>query len=273
MKKHLAKRVHNLKSSSVFAFLKQAQEMKKQGRDIISLSIGEPEWDTFENIKQAGKEAIDQGYTKYTSSNGREDLRVKLAKWYKKEFDIPYHKDNLTITAGCKYALFTIFQCLCNEGDEVIVPAPYWVSYLNIIELSGAQPKIVSCQPSSGFKITPEQLRKAITKKTRIFLLNSPNNPTSAVYSKKELQALGEVLMSFPEVFIVTDDIYDRLVFEGDRSPHLLNEFPALKQRLFAVNGASKSWLMTGWRLAWILGEEDFYKSFLLFPKSVYKLC
>ena len=268
MKQYLAQRVHNLKPSPVFALVKRAKELEKQGLDLVNLSIGEPEWETFNDVKQAGIQAIEQGYTKYTSANGREGLRQQLAELQSKEWNLPINKDQITITSGCKLGLFTVFQCLCEQNEEVILPSPYWVSYTNIIELSGAKVKIIPTSASSGFKIQASQLQDACTSQTKCLLLNSPNNPTSAVYSKKELQELAEVLRSHPNIFIVTDDIYSELVHEGSTAPHILQVAPWLRDRVIAINGASKSWLMTGWRLAWITAHLDLIKVFSSFQSQ-----
>ena len=257
-KQRLAARVRNLKPSPVFELLQKAKDLKKQGRDIINLSVGEPVWDTYDKIKKAGKQAIEEGYTKYTSSAGIPELRKAISKRVSQDFGFSVSPDCIVAAAGCKQGLFTVFQCLCNPKDEVIVPAPYWLSYSQIINLSGAHTRTVFCDESTGFKITSEKLRQAITEKTKAFLLNSPNNPTSAIYTAKELKALAEVLKANPHVFIVTDDIYDRIVFEGTLAPQLLQVCPELKERTFCVNGASKNYLMTGWRLAWIISPKDY---------------
>ena len=255
-----ARRVQGLKPSAVFQVLQRAEVLKRKGQDIVSLSIGEPEWDTFDNIKSAGIKAIQEGYTKYTPAAGREEFRLQLSRQAEKDLGIPLGPEHVTVTAGCKYALFTLFQCFCNPGDEVILPAPYWVSYPSIMELCGAICKIVPTDETSGFKITPDQLKKALTDKTKMFLLNSPNNPTSAVYSSEELIALGEVLKEHPQVLLVTDDIYNRIVFDGDLAPHILRFCPYLKDRTFVVNGGSKGYLMTGWRIAWIVAPINLIK-------------
>ena len=264
----LSDRVKNLKPSAVFELLQKANNLKKQGRDVISLSVGEPVWNTYDKIKQAGKRAIDEGYTKYTPSAGIPELRVQISKRMSEDFGFPVKSSHIVAASGSKQALFALFQCLCDSGDEVILPAPYWVSYRQIMELSGAVSKIVSCDEKTGFKITPSQLRAAITEKTKGFLLNSPNNPTSAVYTEEELKALGEELRQHPGIFIITDDIYDRLVFEGSHSPHLLSLCPDLKDRTFCVNGVSKIYLMTGWRLAWITGPEKYIQTLSAFQSQ-----
>ena len=263
-----ARRVQGLKPSAVFQVLQRAEVLKKKGQDIISLSIGEPEWGTFDNIKSAGIKAIREGCTKYTPAAGRAEFRLQIARQAEKDLGIPLGAENVTVTAGCKYALFTLFQCFCNPGDEVILPAPHWVSYPNIMELCGAVCKIVPTDETSGFKITPDQLKKALTDKTKVFLLNSPNNPTSAVYSGEELRALGEVLKERPQVLLITDDIYNRIVFEGNLAPHILRFCPYLKNRTFVVNGGSKVYLMTGWRIAWIIAPANLAKTLSSFQSQ-----
>lgn len=255
-----SQKVKKLKPSSVFVLLQKIQNLKKQGIDVVNLSVGEPEWSTYPNIKEAAKKAIDENYTKYTPSAGRKELRERISQQASKQLNVSFSPEEVLVSAGCKFNLFTLFQCLCDLGDEVIFPAPYWMSYIDVIELSGASCSIVPTDETTNFKITPDQLRAAITKKTRIFLLNSPSNPTGAVYSEKELLALAEVLKEFKDIIIITDDIYDRMVFKGFSSPHILSVCPELKNRTFCANGASKNFLMTGWRLGWVLGPKEAIK-------------
>ena len=211
-------------------------------------------------IRQAAKKAIDEGYTKYSPSAGREILRKKLSQQASRQFGMPLDSENVFVGNGCKTILFGIFQSLCDPGEEVLLPAPYWLSYPSVIQLSGAKVKTVSTKEENGFKITAQELEQNITEKTKIFLLNSPNNPTSAIYSEEELKSLGEVLSHFPNVTVVCDAIYDRLIFSGKTAPHILSACPELKDRILAVNGASKNYLMTGWRLGWLVGPKEFIK-------------
>ncbi|MGI9548628.1 MAG: pyridoxal phosphate-dependent aminotransferase [Bdellovibrionales bacterium] len=255
-----SKRVSGLRPSPVFELLKKSKQMKAEGKDIISLSVGELDKGTYEPIKAAGKKAIDENYTKYTGSAGRESFREQIANQFSSIYNWDIKMSNVAISAGCKYALFVIFQTLCNPDDEVVFQAPYWMSYPDIIGLSGARSVIVPTDEKTHFKITASQLEKAITPKTKIFLLNSPNNPTSSIHTEEELKELGEVLKKHPQVLIVTDDIYDQIVFSGDRAPHFYSVCPDLKDRVIAVNGASKNYLMTGWRLGWVFGPADFIK-------------
>lgn len=263
-----SKRARNLKSSAVFDLLQKAKELNRKGRDVISLSVGEPVWDTYDRVKEAGKKAIDAGFTKYTPSAGILELREKVSERASSDFGFSVKPANTVIASGCKQALFALFQCFFEEGDEVILPAPYWVSYEELIELSGADCKTLFCDEKEGFKITPLRLSEAITEKTKGLLINSPHNPTSAVYTEEELKALGEVLRKHPQIIVITDDIYDRLVFKGDRSPHLLTLCPDLKDQVFCVNGASKSYLMTGWRLGWVTGPEQHIKVLTAFQSQ-----
>ena len=264
----LSQRVKNLKPSIGFELLKMAQQMKSQGEDVISLAIGELQWKTYPKIRAEGQKAIEEGYTKYSPSAGQEALREKLAQQSSRQFSIPFSSENVFVSNGCKYVLYVVFQSLCEKGDEVLLPAPYWMSYPPIIAFSGADLKVVSTQSYKNFKITAEELEKNISPKTKLFLLNSPNNPTSAIYTKEELSALGEVLRKQPHVITLVDGIYDRIVFEGDYAPHLLNVCPDLKDRILAVNGASKNYLMTGWRLGWLAGPKELVKVFSAFQSQ-----
>ena len=264
----LSHRVKSLKPSVGFELLKKAQEMKAQGEDVISLAIGQLQWNTYSAIRTAGQKAIEEGYNKYAPSAGQTPLREKLAKQVSQQFSIPFSSENIFVSNGCKYVLYVVFQSLCEKGDEVLLPSPYWMSYPAIISFSGADLKIVSTQAEQNFKITAEELEKNIKPKTKVFLLNSPNNPTSSIYTEEELSALGEVLRKNPHVITVVDAIYDRLVFKGKYAPHLLNVCPDLRERVLAVNGASKNYLMTGWRLGWLAGPKNLVKVFSSFQSQ-----
>ncbi len=264
----IAKRMQGLKSSLGFELLKIGKTLKAQGEDVVSLAIGELQWNTYKPIRQAAQKAIDEGYTKYSPSAGREPLRKKLSEQASQQFKLPLDYENIFIGNGCKYVLFGAFQSLCNKGDEVILPAPYWMSYPPLIKLSGAKVKVVPAKEKNYFKITAKELRENLSEKTKIFLLNSPNNPTSAIYSEEELKTLGEVLKDFPHVVIMCDAIYDRIVFSGKTAPHMLAVCPELQDRILAFNGASKSHLMTGWRLGWLVGPKEFIKTISTFQSQ-----
>ena len=251
-----------------FELLEIASRMKEQGEDVISLAIGELQWKTYPAIRKAGQKAIEEGYTKYSASSGQGPLREKLAQQARRQFSLPFNAENVFISNGCKYVLYVIFQSLCEQGDEVLLPAPYWMSYPSVIAFSGANLKVISTQAQHSFKLTAEELEKNISSKTKIFLLNTPNNPSSAVYTKEELKALGEVLKKHSHVITLVDAIYDRLFFEGEYAPHLLNVCPELTDRVLAVNGASKNYLMTGWRLGWLVGPKELVKVFSAFQSQ-----
>ncbi|MCY4321069.1 MAG: aminotransferase class I/II-fold pyridoxal phosphate-dependent enzyme [Bdellovibrionaceae bacterium] len=264
----LSHRVADLKPSVGFELLNIANQMKEQGEDVVSLAIGELQWKTYLPIRRAGQKAIEEGYTKYSPSAGQKALRKKLAQQASQQFSIPFDCENVFISNGCKYVLYVLFQSLCDKGDEVLLPAPYWMSYPPLINFSGASLKVVPTQAEQSFKITPEELEKNINHNTKVFLLNSPNNPTSVIYTQKELKALGEILKRYPHVITVVDSIYDRLVFEGKYAPHLLNVQPDLRDRILAVSGASKNYLMTGWRLGWLFGPKELVKVFSSFQSQ-----
>lgn len=265
----ITERMQKVKGSAGFALLQRAKEMKAQGEDVISLAIGEMGWNTYKPLREAGKKAIDGGWTKYSPSAGQGPLRKKLAEHYAKRFQMDLSSENVFIGNGCKFVLFGAFQCLCGPEDEVLLPAPYWMSYPPLIQLSGACLKVVPTEPKNHFKITPEELEKALSSKTKIFLLNTPNNPTGAVYSKEELLALGAVLRQHPHVVTMLDGIYSRLVFsEKGLAPHLLSLCPDLKDRILAFDGASKSHLMTGWRLGWLIGPKSFVQTLSAFQSQ-----
>lgn len=253
----LAKRAQLLKPSPILMLAARAGELKAAGHNVISLSIGEPDWDTYENVKEAGIAAIRSGQTKYTPPSGIPELRKAILEQAEMDLGIQYENSQVTVSTGAKFVLFSALQAIVDQGDEVILVAPFWASYTTMVELAGGEPKIVVCDESVDFKLTPEILRAAITPKTKAILLNSPSNPTGKVYSKNELRALANVLLDFPKVAVISDDIYNRLSFESKLAPHLLHAAPELKDRVIVLNGASKSYAMTGWRLGWALGPKE----------------
>lgn len=253
----LAKRAQLLKPSPILMLAARAGELKAAGHNVISLTIGEPDWDTYDNIKEVAIGAIRVGMTKYTPPNGIPELRKAIAEQASKDLGIAYDPSQVTVSAGAKFVLFAALQALVDPGDEVILAAPFWASYSTMVELAEGVPHIVVCDEKTDFKLTPELLRKAINPKTKVLLLNSPSNPTGKVYTRDELKALAAVLRDFPRVAIISDDIYNRLSFEEKLAPHLLHVAPDLKERTVVLNGASKSYAMTGWRLGWALGEKN----------------
>ena len=265
----LPERVRNLKPSIGFELLNKAKQMKAQGEDVISLAIGELQGKTYNLLRKAGQDVIEEGNTKYCPSAGIESLRKKLAGEAQKQWNLPYDSENVYIGNGCKYVLYVALQSLCEKGDEALLPSPYWMSYPPLISLTGASLKTLDTKPENNFKVTAGELEQAITEKTKIFLLNSPNNPTSAVYTEEELKKLGQVLMKHPQVIVMFDGIYDRLIYSGKAfAPHLLKVCPELKDQVLAFNGASKNYLMTGWRLGWLLGPKKWVKVFSAFQSQ-----
>ncbi len=258
----ISKRAQSLQPSPTLALATKAKELRAQGHDVISLSVGEPDWDTFDAVKKAGILAIENGETKYAPSNGIPELREAIAQQVNEDLNLKYKSTDVTVSTGGKFILFSAMQCICDPGDEVVIPAPYWVSYPVMAELAGAKPVTVVCDESTQFKLTPELLEKSITSKTRLLILNSPSNPTGFYYSKKELKELAKVLIKHPKIVVISDDIYNRLVFEeSGLAPHLLMAEPQLKSRTLIVNGVSKTYSMTGWRLGWALGPEEIIKA------------
>jgi aspartate aminotransferase len=253
----LSKKARALKPSPTLAIAAKAKELAAQGHHVISLSVGEPDWDTYGFIKDAGIKAIQNGQTKYAPSNGTPALRQAVANYTNKQLGLEYKPSEVTVSAGAKFILFAALQVLCDPGDEVLIPAPYWVSYPTMAELVDGVPVIVPSDHTTGFKPNALQIEKFITPKTKVLLLNSPNNPTGAMYSKSEIADIAKMLERHPKIVVISDDIYNQLVFTGDAvAPHLLHANPKLKDRVIVVNGASKSFSMTGWRLGWAVGPE-----------------
>jgi len=258
----LSQRAQTMKPSPTLQLVAKAKEIAAKGNDVISLSVGEPDWPTFEAAAQAGIMAIKEGYSKYTPANGIPELREAICEQIKKDHGFEYTAVQVTVGTGAKFILFAAFQMLCDEGDEVIIPAPYWVSYPVMVELAQGKSVIVECGTTTNFKITPQLLEKAITPKTKVFVFASPNNPTGIAYSKEELKALGEVIKKHPRIVVVTDDIYNHLMFGAcSVAPHILEGTPELKDRTLIVNGVSKSYAMTGWRIGWALGPTPLIKA------------
>lgn len=258
----LSKKAQNLKPSPTLAIAAKAKELQAQGHHVISLSVGEPDWDTYPQIKEAGIKAIQAGQTKYGPSNGSPQLRTAIAHQTQKLLGVEYSPNEVTVSAGAKFILFAALQMLVDPGDEVLIPAPYWVSYPTMVELVDGVPVIVESDESTGYKPHAHHFEKLITPKTKILLLNSPNNPTGQMYTRAEIEDLAGLLKRHPKLIVISDDIYNQLVFSGEPvAPHLLHVNPALKDRIICVNGASKTYSMTGWRLGWALGPEKVIKA------------
>lgn len=254
----ISDRVKNLKGSPTLALAAKAGELKAAGEDVISLSVGEPDWDTFESIKSGAKSAIDEGMTKYTPVGGTPALRSAIAEQTNSDLGTDFTADQVTVSSGGKYVIFSALNCLLNPGDEVLIPSPYWVSYPDMVELIGGKAKIVTTSSENNFKLTASELNESITDKTKLLILNSPSNPTGEIYSEEELKALADILKQNPHVMVLSDDIYNRLVFlESGLAPHLLGVAAELKDRTLVINGVSKTYSMTGWRLGWALGPKE----------------
>lgn len=250
-------RVLQVKPSATIAMSMKAQELKAQGKDIISLSVGEPDFDTPEHIRQAGIEAIQQGQTRYTAVDGTPQLKDAIIAKLKRDNELEYTPKEILVSSGAKQSIFNMFQAMLDEGDEALIPAPYWVSYPDMVRLAGADPVILHTQAKDNYLISPQQLRSAINDKTRLLILNAPSNPTGMGYSRQALQALGEVLLEFPKVLICSDDIYEHIWWGDEPFYNIAQVVPALKDRMVLVNGVSKAYAMTGWRIGYAAGHQD----------------
>jgi aspartate aminotransferase len=238
------------------AVVKKATELKSAGKDIISLGAGEPDFDTPENIKQAAIQAIKDGRTKYTVVDGTIELKRAVIGKFKRENNLIYNEKQVSVGVGGKHVIFNAILATINPGDEVLIPAPYWVSYPDIVLLAGGTPVIVECEESADFKILPEQIEKNVTKNTKWIILNSPSNPTGSVYSEQELKAIGGVLKKFPNVYIMSDDIYEHVLYTKNNF-FTIAQIPELFSRTLTINGLSKSYAMTGWRVGYAGGPEN----------------
>ena len=257
----LARRLSQIKPSPTMAITALAAEMKAAGRDVIGLSAGEPDFDTPDHIKAEAIAAINRGETKYTAADGTPVLKKAVAAKFARENGLTYAPNQITIAAGGKHVIYNAMAATLNQGDEVIIPAPYWVSYPDIVLLMDATPVFVRCAQNQGFKMRPEELEAAITPKTKWLILNSPSNPTGAAYTKAELKALADVLLRHPQVFILSDDIYEHLVYDGFEFATIAQVEPKLYDRTLTMNGVSKAYSMTGWRIGYAGGPADLIKA------------
>jgi aspartate aminotransferase len=257
----LSHRVQAIKESPTLAVTARAAKLKAEGRDIIGLGAGEPDFDTPQHIKDAAKRAIDSGFTKYTPVAGIPGLKKAIVAKFKRENGFDYEMNEVIVGVGGKQCIFNLALAVLNPGDEVIIPAPYWVSYADIALVAEAKPVILECGIEQGFKLTPEQLEAAITPKTRMFFINSPSNPTGTVYSRDDLAALGAVLVKHPQILIATDDMYEHVNLDGTPFVNILNTTPELKPRTVVLNGVSKAYSMTGWRIGYAAGPANIIKA------------
>ncbi|MGB0682048.1 MAG: pyridoxal phosphate-dependent aminotransferase [Magnetovibrionaceae bacterium] len=257
----LADRLSNIKPSPTIAVTTKAAELKAAGKDVIGLGAGEPDFDTPDHIKTAAKEAIAAGKTKYTAVPGVIELRKAICDKLKRDNDLTYTPDQITVGCGGKQTIYNAFVATLNPGDEVIIPAPYWVSYPDITLLCEGTPVFIECTADEGFKLTAEKLEAAITPKTKWLVLNSPSNPTGAAYSKDDLKALADVLVKHPHVWIMTDDMYEYILYDGFEFATIAQVEPQLFDRTLTLNGVSKAYAMTGWRVGYAAGPVDLIKA------------
>jgi aspartate aminotransferase len=255
----LSDRINNLSTSQTLAMAALARELKAQGKDIISLSLGEPDFNTPDFIKEAAKKAIDENYSTYSPVDGYLELKEAICRKFKRDNNLEYNPANIVVSTGAKQSLYNIAQVMLNDEDEVILPAPYWVSYFEIIKLSGGVPVEVPTSVETDFKMTAEQLEKAITPKTKMMWFSSPCNPSGSVYNREELTAIGKVLEKHPNIYIVSDEIYEHINFSGTFCS--IGSIPGLFERTITVNGVAKAFAMTGWRIGYIGAPEFIAKA------------
>ena len=249
-----------IKPSPTIAVTQKARELKAAGKDVIGLGAGEPDFDTPDNIKQAAIKAINDGDTKYTAVDGTPALKKAIVDKFKNENNLEYTTDQITVGAGGKHVIYNAMMATLNEGDEVIVPAPYWVSYPDMVLLAGGKPVIMECDEKQGFKINPIDLEKFITPKTKWIILNSPSNPTGACYSEQDIKAIAAILEKHNHVYILSDDIYEHVTYEGFKF-FTIAQINSLKDRVLTMNGVSKAYSMTGWRIGYAAGPKDIVKA------------
>ena len=256
----LSDRVQRVKPSPTLAMSALAQKMKAEGRDVINLGVGEPDFGTPDHIKAAGIAAINENKTGYTAVDGIPELKSAIINKFKRDNALDYEADQILVSCGGKQSFYNLCQAMINTGDEVIIPAPYWVSYPDMVLLAGGKPVIVNAGQDQNFKLTAADLENAITDKTRLFVINSPSNPTGVSYTMDELKALGDVLSKYPNIVVATDDMYEHILFEGRKFENILNASPELYDRCVVLNGVSKAYAMTGWRIGYAAGPADLIK-------------
>lgn len=256
----LSKRVSTLTPSTTLAITAKAKALKEEGHDVIGLGAGEPDFNTPQYIIDAALKSMEDGLTKYTPSGGLPQLKEAIIEKFKQDQGITYKPAEIIVCSGAKHALYLLFQSILDDGDEVIIPTPYWVSYPEQVKLAGGEPIYIEGKESNDFKITPEQLENAITSKTKAVIINSPSNPTGSMYTKEELQAIGEICLKH-NIFIVSDEIYEKLVYGGEKHVSIAEISNELKEQTIVVNGVSKSHSMTGWRIGYAAGNETIIKA------------
>ena len=253
----LSKRISNTKTSATIAMSMKARELSLQGKDIISLSAGEPDFDTPQNIKDAAIKSINSGNTKYTPVDGMLSLKESIVNKFKNENNLEYISDQILVSTGCKQSIYNLCQATLDKGDEVLIPSPYWVSYPEIVKLSDATPIFIETNSDTDFKVTGKMLQDNITEKTRMILLNSPSNPSGFIYSEDDLKDIGNVLKNYPDIIIASDDIYEHIIFNNKKFTNILNVCPELYDQTVVLNGVSKAYAMTGWRIGYAAGDAS----------------
>ena len=257
----LSHSIKRIKPSATMAVTQKARELKAAGKDIIGLGAGEPDFDTPANIKKAAIQAINDGDTKYTPVDGTPELKNAIKAKFKRENNLDYELDEISVGTGGKQIIFNAFAVSLNESDEVIIPAPYWVTYPDVVNYFNGKPIFVQCGEESGFKITPQQLENTINQSTKWFILNSPSNPTGSCYTKNELLELANVLKKYPHVNVMTDDLYEHLIYDDNEFHTFASIAPELKERILTLNGVSKAYAMTGWRIGYAGGNASLIKA------------
>ena len=257
----LSDRVQRIKPSPTLAVTTRAAELRAQGKDIIGLGVGEPDFDTPDHIKEAAIEAIRAGKTKYTAVDGTPSLKKAIVSKFQRENGLSYEPSQILVSSGGKQSFFNMALALLNDGDEAIIPAPYWVSYPDMVLVAGGEPVIIETTVENRFKITAAQLEAAITPKTRLFVINSPSNPSGIAYTEEELKEIGAVLKKHPNILVATDDMYEHILWTGKPFVNILNACPALYERTIVMNGVSKAYSMTGWRIGYAAGPQKLIKA------------
>jgi aspartate aminotransferase len=252
----LSNRAKSLKPSPTLAINAKAKSMQAQGIHVISFGAGEPDFDTPENIKQAAKKALDEGFTKYTPVGGIDELKDAIIKKFQRDSGLSYKRSEILVSCGGKHSFYNLAQAIFDQGDEVIIPAPYWVSYPPMVALANATPVIVETREKNDFKVTPEELRKAITPKTKALIINSPSNPTGSAYTKNELEKIAEIAIS-KNFFVISDEIYEKIVYDGFQFTSIASLNEEIKKRTIIVHGVAKTYAMTGWRIGYTAGSEE----------------
>jgi aspartate aminotransferase len=252
----LSHRAKSLKPSPTLAINAKAKAMQAQGIQVISFGAGEPDFDTPKNIKEAAKKALDEGFTKYTPVGGIDDLKDAIINKFKKDSHLTYKRSEILVSCGGKHSFYNLAQAIFDQGDEVIIPAPYWVSYPPMVALAGGTPVIVETTEKNEFKITPEDLNKALTPRTKALIINSPSNPTGSAYSKKELERIAEIAIS-KSFFVISDEIYEKIVYDGFQFTSIASLSDEIKKKTIIVHGVAKTYAMTGWRIGYTAGSEE----------------